>query len=274
MATEYLNEGAVTMAAAGWSGSGIADSNDFKIEKKFGPITAGLDHSSLTTGIESMEFTVGASGIVGGGSAGPLILDADASADAFVRNNGKVTLYLDAGGGSGVINYFDAGAFSRNFLQGSGTFGTIYSRGGSIDVNESTVITNAKLMGGSGTLNYNSTKLTAITVSGGSWIIKRACTLLTVKGGTVIYDPDDAASHTSTALVMDGGEIDWRAGDIPTVTGNAGLINWANARTSITPGATSFTVSGTQFVDNSAVDTSNIVYDPGLGRTLESGIPL
>ena len=270
MATETLNQGAKTMAASGWSGSGIADSNDYRIEHDFGPLEAGLDHSGLTVGIESMWFTPGSEGIVGGGSFGALKLDADATADAFVRNHGKVKLYIEAAGASAKINYFDAGPFSDNNLQG-GTFGTVYAQGGNTNVNGSTVIENAKLMAGNGTFEYNASgaAITVLEVTGGTWHIKRAPTAMIISGdAVVIYEPDDLASHTGTTVTINGGLLDWRKGAIETVNANGGMIDFRSASGVFAPGATAFPLLGTTIIENPLVDLSNAVVPDGLIRNI------
>lgn len=253
MATETLIEGVTTFAAAGWSGSGIADNNDYQIYVPFGPITAGLDQSGLTTGIESMWFLPGSVGIVGGGSNGPLTLDADASADAYVANYGQVTLYLQAGGGSSTINNFSCGPGSINYLQG-GAFPTIVQDGGTLVINASTDFDNLYVGQGACTVEYFATDADSITIDGGTAVIKRLPTTLNINAGRVVVDPDDAEGVTGKTINIKGGYVDWRAGAIPTVAVNAGEVDFRNARVPFTPGGTSFTfTSGAKIYRNDAV---------------------
>lgn len=259
MATEYLDEGATTFAASAWSGSGIADSNDYIIEYPFGPITAGLDQSGLTTGIESMYFKPGSVGIVGGGTYGPLEIDADNSADAYIANYGAVTLYLEAGGGSATINNFSCGVNSQNYLMG-GTFSSVVQDGGILNANASTVITTAYVNGGSATIEYNATDATLIQVNGGTAIIRRMPTTLNVLAGRVILDPDDGEGFSSKTLNIYGGYVDWRAGAVPTVNIDAGVVDLSNNRRAFTPGATAGNYSASaRIIPHPDVDTSNIV---------------
>lgn len=237
MATEYLAEGAVTFAAAAWSGSGIADSNDYVIEYGFGTIAAGLDQSSLTTGIESMYFKKGSSGTVGGGALGSLLIDADNSADAFVNNYGDVTLYITAGGGSGVINNFACGPGSVNYLTG-GTFSTVTHDGGSLTVNASTIVTTYSQASGNAKIDYHATNATLMEINGGTCELKRLPTTLTINGGTVTLDPDDAEDVSGKTINMAGGKLIWKAGAIPTVNLNGGVVDFTKARRAFTPGST------------------------------------
>ncbi|MBO6739032.1 MAG: hypothetical protein JJ916_04145 [Phycisphaerales bacterium] len=259
MATETLLEGAVTFAAAGWSGSGIADSNDYIINKPFGPITAGLDQSGLATGIESMWFYPGAVGVVGGGANGPFIVDADNSADAFVNNYGAVTLYLQAGGGSGVINNFACGPNSINYLQG-GSFPTIVQDGGTLVINASTDFDDLYVGQGSCTVEYHATDADSITIDGGTAVIKRLPTTLTVNAGRVVLDPDDAEGVSGKTINIKGGYVDWRAGAIPTVAINAGEVDFRRARVSFTPGGSAFTYTSGAIIhrNDAVVSLSNL----------------
>ena len=237
MATEYLDKGAKTFASTAWSGSGIADSNDFIIEHGFA-VSAGLDHSGLTTGIESMYFKPGSNGVVGGGSAGSLLIDADASADAYIANYGDVSLYLAAAGGSSLINNFSCGGRSVNFLT-AGTFGTITVDGGQLSLNESVAVTGKTYINrGSVNIEYNAQDGTLIQVNGGTLTLKRMPTTLTINAGTVIFDPDEGEDFTSKVLNMNGGKMIWKAGAIPTAHLDGGIVDFRQNNRAFTPGAT------------------------------------
>lgn len=260
MATETLLEGAVTFAPAGWSGSGIADSNDYVVNKPFGPVAAGLDQSSLTIGIESMEFYPGSVGVVGGGAAGPLILDADASADAFVNNYGNVTLYLKAGGGSGVISNFACGSGSINYLQG-GSFPTIVLDGGTLFLNASTDFDDMEQNGGALTVEYLSTNADSAELNAGTSIWKRMPTAMTVSGGRHVIDLDDAEDVAGKSLTVTGGSVQIVSGSIPTVSFNAGEVDLTKARKAITLGGTAgtFTKACRIMRNDARVDISALV---------------
>ncbi len=270
MATEYLNEGATTFAASGWSGSGFADGNDYVVEYAFGPITAGLDQSGLTTGIESLYFTTGAAGIVVGGALGPFIVDADNSADAYVANYGNVTLYIEAGGGSSTINNFSCGPGSFNYLQG-GTFTEVVHDGGTLTANESTVITTYYQSAGSSVIEYNATNATTIEVNGGTMVLKRLPTTLNINAGRVTVDPDDAEDVSGKTINVKGGYCDWRAGAIPTANLDGGTVDFSHARRAFTPGGTAGNRSAAcTIITSTSVDDSNLT-NRGSGKTAIGG---
>lgn len=276
MAIEFLAEGAVTLAAAAWTGSGFADNATLVINKPFGngsPLTTGTDQSGLTVGIDYLDVMKGAVGQLGTGAL-PLTVDADSAAGDRITNHGAVKLYLDAGGGSATINNFDCGAGSQNYLVG-GTFGQTTVQGGLFNANESTVLTNLDGYGGQGEVAYKSDKITLCRIMRGTWVIRRACTHLIIGDqARVIFDPDDAASHTSTAITNYGGHLDWRAGAVPTVNSIGGTIDFSQARAVFAPGATAFNLGGTRIIEGAGqVDTSNVAYVGGMQRSVGGAIP-
>lgn len=273
-----LNEGATSLAAANWSDStGFADNATLVINKPFGngaAVTAGLDNSGLTEGIDSLDIKKGANGIIGGDGTS-LEVDADSASTDGISNHGNVTLYLQASGDDNKIENFDCGAGSRNFLAG-GTFTTTTVQGGYLSANESTVLTNFDAYGGNGVIEYNSTKITLARIMRGSWIIKRACTSLIIgENATVIFDPDDSATFTSTAITNYGGRLVWRAGAVPTVTSIGGAIDFSEARDTFTPGGTAFTVGGTTINEgDGSVSLTNVDYVGRMQRSAGSFVPL
>lgn len=277
MAETTLNEGATSLAAANWAdATGVVDNGQLVINRPFGsgvPLITSVDWSGLTVGIDYLDIKRGAVGTLGSGGS-PFKVDADTAATDRVTNHGNVTLYIEAGGGSTLIQNFDCGNLSRNFMVG-GTFGTTTVQGGSLDVNESTVLTNFDAYGGQGEIAYNATPITLCRIMRGNWTIRRACTTLIVgDSANVIYAPDTAASHTGTSLFNYGGVIDWRAGAIPTVLSIGGRIDFSNADISFTPGSTSFVVGGTLITEgNGTVVTTNITYYGGMVRNVGGESP-
>lgn len=274
MATKYLAAGATTFASPAWSGAAIADTNDLVIEYPFGTITAGLDQSVLTEGINSLWIKPGATaGKIGGGSAGSFIVDADVGSTSFVANYGNVEMYLTAGGDEALIQNLDAGA-GQTHLTG-GTVANVTVSGGTVNANASTVITRLIAVGGSGTIEYNATAITEAEITGGTWTIKRAVTTLTVSGNaTVIYDPDDAATISGTAIYTKGGRLIHKAGATPTIVNRGGIHDFSQARRDFTPGGTAWTFIGTRFVDSASVTTSNRAKLYGSKQVAGAPIPL
>ena len=272
MAEAYLNEGATSFAAANWSDStGFADNAELVVNVPFGPVTAGLDQSSLTTGIDYLEFKPGAVGIVGGAGSS-LQVDADSAGGDYIRNRGNVTLYV-TGGGTGQINNMDLGGQQRTWLTG-GTVTDLTMDGGTLNVAEAAVVTNGYLAGGASEWGYNSTKVTELTIDGGSHVIRRGVTALHVNGNaTVVYDPDDQVTHTSTAIYINGGRVDWRAGAFPTVVVRGGVADYTRARVAFTPGSTSFLVKGGRLLEgDGTVTLSNVTYEGAWLRVFSGGI--
>lgn len=276
MGTNRLNEGATSLASGNWTGAAVAitDGDDHLIEHPIGTVSGGLDQSGLTEGVESFWITPGCtSGVLGGGSAGPLIIDADSTADAFIRQEGAIDFYLQAGGDNSLVNNLDVAA-GRTYLMG-GTFATTYVRGGVLSSNGSSVMTTVYLLGGSGKIEYNATKITTLYVLGGQWTIERAATTMVVSDkARVIYDPPDGTDHTGTTLNTYGGVLDWRSGNILTVNGYDGVIDLTNARTAVDVGGTAATLYGATLKAGGSADVSNVTYPAALSRSLDQGIPL
>lgn len=272
MAVAYLNEGATSLASANWSDStGFADNATLVIRESFGngsAVTAGLDESGLTTGIEYLDIRPGASGTIGGDS-GPLKVDADASADAYIRNRGNVTLYIEAGGGSATINNYDCGGSSRNWLIG-GTFTDFTTDGGVTNVGESAVITNLYAAGGSGVVEYNSTAITKAVIVSGTWVIRRRVNELIIgQNASVMYDPDpQVTSWSGDSISVNGGSLAMTRGDVPTLELFGGSLDLRRATEAMTPGGTSFVALGTRILEGSGLaDLSNFGVPGALQRT-------
>jgi hypothetical protein len=169
MATKYLAEGATTFASPAWSGGAIEDTNDLVIERNFGSVQAGLNQSALTDGINSLWIKDNVTSGTIGGPGGSFIADADISSASFVSNFGAVSLYYASGGDDTLCQNFNCGGASRNWLTG-GIFTNIGVAGGSIAVNESSVVTNIYGSAGGGTLEYNATKPTlAVFTAATGW---------------------------------------------------------------------------------------------------------
>lgn len=264
MTTEYLGPGAKTFAPPAWgdgaggSGSGLANGNDYIVDSGFGPITAGLDQSALT-GIASMYFTKNSDGIVGGGSVGSFLIDADVDANSYIANYGKVTLYLAAAGVSGVISNFSCGPGSVNYLT-AGSFAELDLDGGTTSINEATVISGtARINGGLNTIMYNATNATKFQINGGVTTIKRAPTTLEINGGTVIFDPDEEEEYTSKTLTLNAGTLILKAGSYPTVNLNGGTLDLSQNKRALVLGATAgVSNSACRIIRHSNADISNI----------------
>ena len=215
MDLEYLLDGVSSFASGNWKladgtgGSGIADASTNIVNKGSAKITSDLDWSSLTTGVESFDILSTFLGDIGS-AAGSLRFDADNSSDARVSFAGPGNLYLGAKGGSNVITYFYMTAAGRAYLT-EGTFTNVRFGGGTLTVNESTVVTNAYLHGGSSTVAYNATDLTVLDIDSGVHTIRRRAVggagNFRVTSGTCNYDVTTAETGWGEVRIGAAGNL-------------------------------------------------------------------
>ena len=288
MAIAYLNKGAVSLASANWSDStGFADDATLVINKSFGggqPLTSDTDYSSLTEGINYLDIRAGAQGQLGNGS-NPLKVDADtdsgSTAADYIANFGSgVTLFLQAGGDDTLILNFTMGNQPVGLPNTSnlvgGTYTNVGMMNGTLNANQSTVITNYDQYGGYAEIDYNSTAITAARIMGGTCIIKRLVTTLTVgKDARVIYDPDDQiSSFSGTTINQYGGYLVQKRGATPTILSLAGTHDFSQLREAATPGGTSWSVGGASIVESPNLTTTNVEYVFDIKRNVGGPIPI
>ncbi len=235
MALAYLNENATSAAAANWSdATGFADSATLVLGNSNGSdVVSDVDQSGLTTGLESFEIQ--ATFNANAGQAGtPFIFDADASADAFVRHGGPRRFYYSAAGGSSNCNFLYQTGTGATYLEG-GTIDNARVRAGELYANASTVITNATIWGGRGTVENNATGFTDYTQKGGSFTVKRDGTFV-VEGGTLVLDIPDTSPTISLTIKQGARVVVLQANTIATVY-NDGVLDISRAKRPITLGA-------------------------------------
>lgn len=274
MAIKYLARGATSFASPNWSGGALADEDDAIIEFPFGQITAGLDQSGFTSGLQSLRINPGATaGRIGGGSHGSFIVDVD-HGTPYVANLGAVELFITAGGNNSLVtNLGQSGPGSTNLT--GGTFTNVTASRGILNANGSAVITNFAAGGGSGEIQYHATPMTTARIHGGTWIIRRAVTTMTISGNaTVIYDPDDAATIAGTAIVTRGGRLIHMAGATPTIDNEGGVHDFSQARRAFTPGGTAWRWLFTQIIRSSAVSFTNLTPLYGYQVSPDGPMPL
>lgn len=235
MATAYLNAGATSLAAMNWSdATGFADAATLVIGAGTQTITTATDQSSLTEGITSLIITKDFAGTIGSASA-PLKCDVDsggvsqwnsgaASGNARMEYYGSGTVYYEADGDENRCgNLFIAGPGS--FIQsGAGTTIFLSVSAGSYYASPSTPVTNGYLTGGRTVLDSSSGQPTLVECWANQvLILKRPPTTLTVHGGTVIIDIDNATAIGT--LNQHGGTITHKAGNITTANFNSGTYD-------------------------------------------------
>lgn len=222
----FLNEGAVSFAAANWSdATGFANGATLVCNKPagVGGIQAGLDQSALT-GINYLDFVGNFSGNIGSTAAGSLVVDFDLGGSndsdytgaspgadvpiSRVRHWAKSgDIYLSAGASDGFIFQNWSGTA---YLTG-GDFTRIHSQGSSyVRVNSSaTADASARwFMGGVGSfIDYHASDALVTTFFyEGTHTIKRAFGTIYVMGtATVIIDT--TTSLGGTAIHHYGGTV-------------------------------------------------------------------
>lgn len=272
MAIEYLANGATSLAAANWSGSGFADNATLIIEQGSQTITGGLDQSGLTTGIDYLDIRPGFTGNIGSPSAGALTVDADTTTADYIRYAALGgTLYLNAGGGSGVIRNFYSDGRGTSYLTG-GTFTTVIVSSGTCYIQSGTVVTNLYVLGGRVVISDNATAITLANItSRGQVTSERPFTTVNIGGGGYLdYDNDDGDALGTVTL--DGGTFVHRSGDIGTYTGKSGLHDIRYAQRAIEVGTSAATLYAALDLryDMNQVTLSNTTY---IGSPAQSSGP-
>lgn len=186
----YLNEGAVSLAAANWSdATGFAEDAILAITSGSQTITTSLDQSAVTNGIDTLDILSGFTGRIGGSGYGSLKLRATSGAtNRVIYNAGGGSLYLQAAGsGTNEITTFWMSSLGSCYLTG-GTFTNTVLGQGSLSVDATTVLTTATFNGGSAVVQAG-TSATTLNLSGGSHVWKRGATTINVYGrGRVTID--------------------------------------------------------------------------------------
>jgi len=226
MAIAYLNEGAVSFAAANWSdATGFANAATLVANRPAGSggIQAGLDQSALT-GINYLDFIGDWAGNVGG-AGGSLIVDADA-ADTVTTTAGTTganvpisrvrwwgrsgDIYYTAGNDAttDVCNVFQCWV-GTSFLTG-GDFKRIHSEGSAFVRFYSAATAHASarwFLGGQGSFidTHASDALVTTVLTEGTHTVKRTMgTIYVLSGATLIVD---CAALNGTAIYCCGGVV-------------------------------------------------------------------
>lgn len=235
MALAYLDENATSAVAANWSDTtGFVDGAELILSDATVGVTDDVSYAGLATGIESFEIqaTYNADAAQAGQ---PFVFDADFSADAFVRHGGPRRFYYDAGGGSGVCNFFYHVGTGASFIEG-GTITTLHAVRGTFNANASTVIENATFYNGSHVIANNATGFTSCTIKGGTVISERDGTYV-VEAGTLVLDIPDA-SPTLDVTINQGARVIVRQANVMATVNNDGVLDIQAAKRPVTLGAT------------------------------------
>lgn len=257
MADTYLAAGATSLAAANWSdATGLAANATAFIQTGTQTITGGLT-PSIATGINNLDILPGFSGAIGG-AAGSLAVETDLASWNPSMQVSRIR-YLAAGG---VMNYTPEGAGgatnSAGFVQsqgagslnltGTATIRAVQCQSGRMYIAPtigSIATYRWVFSGGTSTIDgvSGSTKIHAITYSGGQHILKKGIqgsTLaskgtvegLNVCGGQLTID---AFGETISDLCIYGGYVTIvNCGTITAITGQAGTLDFSKLQRPLT----------------------------------------
>ena len=253
--SQKLLKGVDTFDAAGWTGSGFGAGEDMIVGVEWGRITNGLNQGAAGS-LESLIFMPTSKGIVGGPDDGPLIFNCANSADAKVQILGQVDSYLQAQ--TKVENLHLGHPRGRARLIG-GEFETTSQSSGKLSAAASVVIDEFIGLGGSSVIAYNSTAITSMHLMRGRCQLQRAATTIVVGQDAVLdLDPASAVSWTGCKIFLYGGVVNVYGGEVPSIEGYGGVIDFRFARTDIGSGfgATEFDVAGTALYGHPSVATT------------------
>lgn len=230
----YLNQNSTSAAAANWSdGIGVTAGAELVAGNNTGvSVSSNLDFSAVS-GIESFEIQSTFEGDFGKAGT-PFVVDADFSADAFIKHGGTRKFYYDAGGGDANCNFFYQIGSGASYIEG-GTIDELRISKGGFYANESTVITNVEIWGGSGTFDNNATGFTSYTQNGGQFTVKRDGTFV-INSGTLVLDIPDTSPTISLTIGQGARVIVLQANTIATVY-NDGILDISRTRRPVTLGA-------------------------------------
>jgi hypothetical protein len=260
MATEYLNDGATSFAAANWAtiagvgGSGFANGATLVVPGGSNSVTGDLDWTALTTGIATLKIAEPFSGNIGT-AASPLYVDVtDGSAAEWRSDNNEGRLRHDGSGSlffrsdaTAVDNFWQYGAGRSYLINGTVTY--LRVQRGTFQAEAASTVTNAVLMGGSATFLTKTAAGTLLNVYAGSHVIQRPFTTINVYGGTLLVNVYNAAG-ASTINQYGGTVILYGHGNTAVTAYNhlGGALDWSKLRvdTTITTYTRQFgaTVSG------------------------------
>lgn len=246
MAIAYLNEGATSFAAGNWSdgvgfGADASATHATLVVQTPGNqvITASLDHSLLTDGVESFDVYAPFAGFIGSGAESAKF-DADGTAYSEANRTSRVrywaaggSMYYNAGGGSTLCHICEVGGAGKMFLTGGIFTYVVLDGGAALNVNQSTTFTDAgrmSLNGGTSFIDTHASDLIGmILAGGGTHTIKRggvaATGILRVSGTANVTL--DAGAGAWPLISVDGGSLTWISAAAPSTTSTAGAAEAA-----------------------------------------------
>lgn len=227
MATQYHNTGGINWSlAASWH-DGVHGAGAVPIAGDTIYFTEGSDviSAGLSPGlaIAVLSETEGSSVRLGGSSASLVT-----GTITLLDKGGKGAWYIAATAGTATIT----SARIRDgytYISG-GTVSALDVLGGEVVINSAALLTSAAvtLRGGVLTIEYGLGSTASYTVYEDTVLtLYRPCTALTVNGGRVVIQIVDSVTVIG-AVTINGGSVDWRAGNATDLFPNAGKLTFEN----------------------------------------------
>lgn len=232
-----------------------------------GTIPADGDTVRFTDGTDAVTGTMNQSGIDlafmyegpgfsgrVGTESGPLQIDVNNSSAGIWDKGGPGTWHITPG----TIWTANLRAGASTYYGGTvdivNVFGGIHRFTDGCDLNGNPVT----VKGGQVTIDYKGSDTPNVTIHGGLAYIYRATGTLTVRAGRAIVMVDRAATGATTVVVEGTGMLDWRAGNIGTLTGTSGVIDFSKIIQPIT--ITNSTYSGARAIARNGANGNQITY--------------
>lgn len=191
MANAFLNNGATSLAAANWSDAtgfgATANTAELTVGEGNANIVDDVDQSAAT-GHDVVYFVVeeGFTGTLGKAGT-PVQFEAATPSNARVEYRAGGGAFYASPSGTGwdtlILN-----TSGQMYIEGGTVASLEVTRCPLVNIGASAVITNAKLGGGGGTIEYNSTGFTSCDIYSGTWIIKREGTFTINGDARVTFD--------------------------------------------------------------------------------------
>ena len=221
-------------------------------------ITGGL--TALNSALAHVAFNNGFGGTLGGaGSSATIGCNTNGGTGEFGvdgASTGVEKLVYGAGGGRAYITAGTSGidvvradSKGKLFLTG----GTINTRvelvDGELDINDTTVLSavTVEIWGGNYRIDWkNDATNPTYNLYGGSGLILRSGGAITINGGHHTFNVEREAGISSGAVVINGGSVDWRSGNMPAAALSflGGEVSFANATRAIDLSAATAVVLG------------------------------
>lgn len=270
MALAYLNDGSKTLAAAAWSdATGFADNATLIVDRGTQLIDTALNSGSgLSTGISYIHFRKWFTGTVGSSGTTLETKFANYTTLPNVIFSAGV-LYLTCTNTCNKMRVFGGTVYLI-----SGTVTDLEIIGGTVKVSASATVTNTVMAGGVyEDIAEGSNTMTALTIYGGSAMVRRPATTISVSDavGAGIGAPASNLIYNystgPTTVNQRGGSIVHMNGNIGTYNGYGGSFDATRAIRDLTIGSTATNLyPSLRFrttASGATVTVSNTVYQLG-----------